>query len=136
MRQSDVAERSPDQAYDRLDGMLAHRYRAERRHGQNRDAVCRADMSDDGTPCGLQREVGYAYRQLPAAVKKHPAARRDQRTKVGWRFNQPVRDESHPPPDSGKLFSQPFGDLRHETFCQFRGRTRRGRQADGQRRLL
>ena len=38
----------------------------------------------------MQREVGDAYREVPAAVKKHPASRRDYCAEVGWRLNQPV----------------------------------------------
>jgi hypothetical protein len=72
-----VAQHVPDQADDRLNRALAHRDRAERRHGQDRDAMCRAGMRDHGPPRGLQGEIGNADRQLPAAVEKHPAARRD-----------------------------------------------------------
>jgi hypothetical protein len=50
-----VAEYVPDQPHDRLDGALAHRHRAERGHGQDRDAMGRADVSDHRPPRGLQR---------------------------------------------------------------------------------
>jgi hypothetical protein len=48
-----VAEHVPDQADDRLGGPLAHRDRAERGHGQDRDPVGRADVGDHRTPRGL-----------------------------------------------------------------------------------
>ena len=89
-RQRDIAEHVPDQPDDSLSRALAHRNRAERGHGQDRDAVRGADMGDHRPPRGLQRQVGDAYREVPAAVKKHPASRRDYRAKVGWRLNQPV----------------------------------------------
>ena len=90
VRQRDVAEHVPDQADDSLRCALAYRDRAERGHGQHRDAVRSADVGDHRPPRGLQREVGDAYGEVPAAVKKHPASRRDYRAKVGWRLNQPV----------------------------------------------
>ena len=130
-----VAEHVPDQADDRLDGALAHRDRAERGHGQDRDAMGRADMGDHRTPRGLQREVGHAHRQVPAALEEHPAPRRDQLAEVRRRLHQPVGDELDPPPDPGQLPGEPVGDLPDQALGQLRRGSRCGQQADDQLRL-
>jgi hypothetical protein len=79
--QRDVAEHVPDQADDRLGCALAHRDRAKRGHGQHRDAVCRADMSDHPRksprgrlfPHSLRRSSsGYARGATPATVAGPP----------------------------------------------------------------
>jgi hypothetical protein len=115
-----VAEYVPNQADDRLGGTLAHRDRAERGHGQDRDAMGRADVSDHRPARGLQRQVGHAHRQVPAAFEEHPAPRRDQRAEVGRRLDQPVGDEFHPPPSSGQLPGEPVGDLPGQALGQLR----------------
>jgi hypothetical protein len=130
-----VAEHVPDQADDRLGGPLAHRHRAERGHGQDRDPVGRADVRDHRPPRGLQRQVGHAHRQVPAAFEEHPAPSRDQRAEVGRWLDQPVGDELHPPPNSGQLPGEPVGDLPGQAFGQLRRGSRRGQQADDQFRL-
>jgi hypothetical protein len=76
-RQRDAAGDVPGQPDDSVRCALAHRDRAERGHGQDRDAVRGADTGDHRPPRGLRREVGDAYREVPAAVNKHPASRRD-----------------------------------------------------------
>ena len=58
-------------------------------------------------------------RQMPAAVEKHPAPRRDEIAEVGGRFGQPVGDEFHLPPDSGQFSGQPVSDFRHQALRQF-----------------
>jgi hypothetical protein len=95
----------------------------------------RADVSDHRPPRGLQRQVGHAHRQMPAALEEHPAPRRDQRAEVGRRLDQPVGDEFHPPPNSGQLPGEPVGDLPDQALGQFRRGSRCGQQADDQFRL-
>jgi hypothetical protein len=127
-----VTEYVPDQPHDRLGGALAHRHRAERGHGQDRDAMGRADVSDHRPPRGLQRQIGHAHRQVPAALEEHPAPCLDQRAEVGRRLDQPVGDEFHPPPNSGQLPGKPVGDLPDQALGQLRRGSRRGQQADDQ----
>ena len=95
----------------------------------------RADVSDHRTPRGLQRQVGDAHRQVPAALEEHPAPRRDQRAEVRRRLHQPVGDEFHSPPDSGQLPGEPVGDLPDQALGQLRRGSRCGQQADDQLRL-
>ena len=95
----------------------------------------RADVGDHRPPRGLQREVGDAHRQVPAALKEHPAHRRDQLAEARRRLHQPVGDELNSPPDSGQLPGEPVGYLPDQALGQLRRWSRCGQQADDQLRL-